>query len=68
MGTVLCIVCSIRDPEAIADGDGLLCTECATRWAVCLDCDEPFILAEATTSLRCEPCLVVYRRPARLAA
>ncbi|HYW29394.1 MAG TPA: hypothetical protein VE824_06280 [Gaiellales bacterium] len=68
MGTVLCVVCSTRDAEAFADTAALLCAECETRWAVCLDCDEPYLIAEATGTLRCEPCLVVLRSPARIAA
>jgi len=68
MGTFICVVCASRDPGVFADRDVLLCAECGTRWAVCIDCDEAFLIAEASTSLRCEPCLVVHRRPARLAA
>ena len=68
MDTVLCVVCATRDLAAFADRDALLCAECESRWVVCIDCDEPFVVAEATTTLRCEPCLVVHRRPARLAA
>ena len=56
-------LCGVRTAK-----DALLCAECETRWAVCMDCDEAFVIAEASTSLRCEPCLVVHRRPARLAA
>ena len=68
MDTIVCVVCAARDPEGFPDPDALLCAECEARWAVCLDCDEAFVIAEASTSLRCEPCLVVHRRPARLAA
>jgi hypothetical protein len=68
MGTVLCVVCASRDPDAFAERDALVCAECETRWAVCLDCDEPFLVAEATTTVRCGPCLAVHRTPARIAA
>jgi hypothetical protein len=68
MGTVLCVICSSRDPEAFADPAALLCAECQTRWAVCLDCDEPYVIAEAVSSMRCESCLLVLRAPARIAA
>jgi len=68
MGTVLCVACASHEPEAFADSAALLCFECETRWAVCLDCDDPFPIAEATTTVRCESCLVVRRTPARMAA
>ncbi len=68
MGTVLCVVCASRDPEVFTEREALLCVECETRWAVCLDCDEPFLLAEATATVRCESCLAVIRTPARIAA
>ena len=68
MGTALCVVCAGRDPASFGDAGALLCVECETRWAVCLDCDEPFLIVEATTAVRCEPCLVVHLSPARIAA
>jgi hypothetical protein len=68
VGTVVCVVCSSREPESFPDAGALLCLECETRWAICLDCDEPFLIAEATTTVRCESCVVVHRAPARLAA
>jgi hypothetical protein len=68
VGTVLCVCCSSHDPASFADPGALLCLECERRWAVCLDCDEPFLVAEATMTVRCESCLVVHRAPARLAA
>lgn len=68
MGTALCVVCAGRHPESFTDPGALLCCECETRWAVCLDCDQPFLIAETTTAVRCDPCLVVHLRPARIAA
>jgi len=68
MDAVVCVVCATHDPEAFAARDALFCAECEARWAICLDCDGPFVVAETTTTDRCEPCLVVRRRPARLAA
>jgi hypothetical protein len=68
MDTVLCVVCATRDPGDFAGTDALLCVECETRWAVCLDCDEPFVIAESVTAVRCDACVTVHRMPARLAA
>ncbi|HET7428084.1 MAG TPA: hypothetical protein VFJ66_01430 [Gaiellales bacterium] len=68
MGTVLCVVCSSRDAEAFAPPPALLCTECETRWAVCLDCDQPYVIAAAVSTVRCDPCLLALQAPARIAA
>ena len=68
MGTVLCVVCATRETDAFADPAALLCAECETRWTLCLDCDEPYVAAEAETTVRCEACLIVHRTPARIAA
>lgn len=68
MDTVLCVVCASRDPEAFADPAALLCAECEIRWAVCLDCDEPYSVAEARERVRCDSCPVALRTPARIAA
>jgi hypothetical protein len=68
MDAVVCVVCATREPSAFDEGDGLLCVECATRWAICLDCDEPFLVAESVATVRCDGCLAAQRAPQRLAA
>jgi hypothetical protein len=68
MDTMVCAVCTSREPDAFADREALLCVECAARWAICLECEEPFALGESATDVRCDACLAVHRLPARIAA
>jgi hypothetical protein len=52
----VCITCATLDPSAFAEAEALFCLECAIRWAVCLECDELFLLAESGSDVRCHGC------------
>ena len=68
MSSVLCVTCASRDPAAFHGADALLCLECAIRWAVCLDCDELFLVADSESADRCDGCVVSTRSIPALAA
>jgi hypothetical protein len=66
--TCLCVSCLERDGEAFRTAQSLLCLECEARYAVCLDCDHLFALAEAMSLIHCDHCLRTQADSKRVAA